>query len=77
VTPQRCSHETHRHLAPFLLQWAITALSLSLWVASHLFKGIRFSNAGTYVGTEGVVRISARKLVAIDCSGYCQDLKMI
>jgi putative membrane protein len=32
-------------LAPFLITWAITALSL--WVASHLFKGIRFESAGS------------------------------
>ena len=35
------------NLTPFLLHWAITALSL--WVASHLFKGIRFSGTGTLV----------------------------
>ena len=27
-------------LTPFLIQWAVTALSL--WVASYLFKGLRF-----------------------------------
>lgn len=32
------------NLTPFLLHWGITALSL--WVASHLFKGIRFSSTG-------------------------------
>ncbi|MDM7950257.1 phage holin family protein [Hydrogenophaga sp.] len=32
------------NLTPFLLHWGITALSL--WVASHLFKGIRFSSSG-------------------------------
>lgn len=31
------------HLLPFLLHWAIT--SLSLWAASHVFKGIRFADA--------------------------------
>jgi putative membrane protein len=31
------------HLMPFLLHWGIT--SFSLWVASHLFSGIRFANA--------------------------------
>ena len=30
------------HLLPFLLHWAIT--SLSLWAASHVFKGIRFAD---------------------------------
>ncbi len=29
---------------PFALHWAITALAL--WVASHLFQGIRFANVG-------------------------------
>lgn len=28
------------HLVPFLLHWGITALSL--WLASHVFKGLRF-----------------------------------
>ena len=32
------------NLTPFLLHWGITALSL--WVASHLFKGIRFRSSG-------------------------------
>lgn len=32
---------------PFLLHWAITALSL--WVASHLFRGIRFSSTAALV----------------------------
>lgn len=31
-----------QHLLPFLVHWAITALSL--WVASHVFKGLRFDN---------------------------------
>ena len=31
------------HLLPFLLHWAIT--SLSLWAASHVFKGIRFADS--------------------------------
>jgi putative membrane protein len=35
------------NLTPFLLHWAITALSL--WVASHLFKGIRFASTGALV----------------------------
>jgi putative membrane protein len=33
------------HLLPFLLHWGITALSL--WVASHVFKGLRFDNGRT------------------------------
>ncbi len=35
------------HLTPFLLHWAIT--SLSLWVASHVFRGIRFSSASALI----------------------------
>jgi putative membrane protein len=35
------------NLTPFLLHWAITALSL--WVASHLFKGIRFADTSSLV----------------------------
>lgn len=34
-------------LTPFLLHWAITALSL--WVASHLFKGIKFSSTSALI----------------------------
>jgi putative membrane protein len=28
------------HIFPFLVHWAVTALSL--WIASHVFKGLRF-----------------------------------
>jgi putative membrane protein len=35
------------NLTPFLVHWAITALSL--WVASHLFKGLRFDDASSLV----------------------------
>ena len=35
------------NLPPFLLHWAITALSL--WVASHLFKGLRFGSTAALV----------------------------
>ena len=35
------------NLTPFLIHWAITALSL--WVASHLFRGIRFDSTGALV----------------------------
>ncbi|MBS3910525.1 MAG: phage holin family protein [Hydrogenophaga sp.] len=35
------------NLTPFLLHWAIT--SFSLWLTSHLFKGIRFDNTGALV----------------------------
>ena len=35
------------NLTPFLIHWAITALSL--WIASHLFRGIRFDSTGALV----------------------------
>jgi putative membrane protein len=35
------------NLTPFLLHWAITAVSL--WVASHLFKGIKFSSTSALI----------------------------
>lgn len=35
------------NLAPFLIQWALTALSL--WVASHVFRGIRFDTKSALV----------------------------
>jgi putative membrane protein len=34
-------------ISPFLLHWAITALSL--WVASHVFKGLTFDSKGALV----------------------------
>jgi putative membrane protein len=34
-------------LASFLLHWGITAVSL--WVASHLFRGIRFADVGSLI----------------------------
>lgn len=37
----------HAHLTPFLLHWAITALSL--WVASHVFAGLKFENAQSLI----------------------------
>lgn len=36
-----------QNLIQFLVQWGITAFSL--WVASHLFKGIRFSGSASLV----------------------------
>lgn len=33
------------NLTPFLLHWGITALSL--WAASHLFKGLRFESTSS------------------------------
>ncbi len=35
------------NLTPFLLHWGITALSL--WVASHIFSGLKFDNASSLV----------------------------
>ncbi len=35
------------NLTPFLFHWIIT--SLSLWVASHVFSGIRFDNTASLV----------------------------
>jgi len=35
------------NLTHFLLHWGITALSL--WVASHIFSGIRFSDAASLI----------------------------
>lgn len=35
------------NLVPFLLHWAIIALSL--WVASHVFRGIRFADTGSLI----------------------------
>ncbi len=35
------------NLTPFLLHWAITALSL--WVASHIFSGLKFDNTSSLI----------------------------
>lgn len=35
------------NLTPFLLHWGITALSL--WVASHIFSGIRFAGTSSLI----------------------------
>ena len=35
------------HLVPFLIHWAITAVSL--WVASKIFKGLKFEGVGSLV----------------------------
>ena len=35
------------NFSPFLLHWGITAISL--WVASHIFEGIRFANTSSLV----------------------------
>ena len=35
------------NLTPFLLHWGITALSL--WVASHIFNGIRFADTSSLI----------------------------
>jgi putative membrane protein len=35
------------NLLPFLLHWGVT--SLSLWVASHVFKGLRFADTSSLI----------------------------
>ena len=35
------------NLTPFLIHWAITALSL--WVTSHIFSGIKFTNTSSLI----------------------------
>jgi putative membrane protein len=35
------------NLMPFLIQWAVTAVAL--WVASHVFKGLRFSDTSSLI----------------------------
>jgi len=39
-------HMLH-NLTPFLIHWAITAFSL--WVASHIFRGLKFDTTGALV----------------------------
>ncbi len=41
------SMNTLNQLVPFLIHWGITALSL--WVASHLFKGLKFDRVGSLI----------------------------
>jgi putative membrane protein len=38
-----------QNLMPFLVQWAITALAL--WVASLLFRGLKFDSTGALIGS--------------------------
>ena len=35
------------NLVPFLVHWAITAVSL--WVASHIFRGLKFDSSGALI----------------------------
>lgn len=44
---QRLSQAMLHHLGPFLIHWAITALSL--WAASRIFDGIRFGQTSDLV----------------------------
>jgi len=39
----------HTHLANFILHWGITALAL--WAASLIFKGIKFADTPSLVGS--------------------------
>ena len=36
-----------QNLTPFLMHWGITALSL--WVASHVFSGLKFANVSSLI----------------------------
>lgn len=38
-----------QNLMPFFVQWAITALAL--WVASLLFRGLKFESSGALIGS--------------------------
>ena len=38
-----------QNLTPFLLHWGITALSL--WVASHVFSGLKFNDVSSLIVT--------------------------
>jgi len=54
------------NLTPFLLHWAIT--SFSLWLASHLFKGIRFGSTGALVASAlllGLANAVVRPLLVV------------
>ena len=44
--PTRSLRMLH-HLSPFLLHWCVTALSL--WVASHIFRGLRFADTSSLI----------------------------
>ncbi len=35
------------NISPFLLHWAITAVSL--WIASHIFSGLKFDNTASLI----------------------------
>ena len=54
------------NLTPFLLHWAITAFGL--WVASHVFKGLRFDGASALVVSAlllGLANAIARPLLVV------------
>ncbi len=38
-----------QNLTPYLVQWAISALAL--WLASLIFKGLKFDSAGALIGS--------------------------
>ena len=54
------------NLSSFLLHWAITALAL--WVASHVFNGVKFENASSLIVSAlllGVINAFVRPLLII------------
>lgn len=53
-------------LTPFLLHWAITAFAL--WVASHVFKGLRFGSTGALAASAlllGLANAVVRPLLVV------------
>ncbi|MEY4060092.1 MAG: hypothetical protein RL551_1348 [Pseudomonadota bacterium] len=50
------------NLLPFLVQWGLT--SLSLWVASYLFSGLRFADGGSLL-------IAALLLDSLHATAHC------
>ena len=47
-----------QNLAQFLLHWAITALAL--WLASLLFKGLKFTDLSSLVNPETVAELQGK-----------------
>jgi putative membrane protein len=46
-TPRSKTTDMLENLTPYLLHWGITALSL--WVASHIFEGLKFDNTSSLI----------------------------
>ena len=54
------------NISTFLVHWAVTALSL--WVASRVFKGVRFDSTGSLVGSAlllGFVKAVLRPILIV------------